>query len=459
MDRSIDPFAERIAQLRATFASGRTRTAEWRRRQLDGLARMMVEQEAALAAALHQDLRKPLQEAWIAELAFVRGEARYAAKQLGRWMAPRRVRTPMVAQPGTSRLVPEPLGVVLVIGAWNYPVQLALAPMIGALAAGNCVLLKPSEVAQATSAALARLLPEYLDPEAVAVVEGGVDETTALLRQRFDHILYTGNGAVGRIVMAAAAKHLTPVTLELGGKSPCIVTRSADLDAAARRIAWGKWFNAGQTCIAPDYLLVDRGLGTTLAERLRAEVKRMYGDDPKRSPDYGRIVNERHARRVAGYLGAGRVAFGGEVDLEQRYVAPTVLLDVPADAPVMTDEIFGPVLPILEVDGLDAAIAHVGGREKPLALYVFGSKDEAEAIVARTAAGQVCVNDTMMFHAVRELPFGGVGESGMGCYTGSHGFRTFSHLKPVLRRGLMLDLDARYPPYSAKKLSLLKRVA
>jgi aldehyde dehydrogenase (NAD+) len=458
MDRAIDPFADRIAQLRATFDSGRTRPIEWRKRQLDGLARLVTEREAELAAALNEDLHKPLQEAWIAELSFVAGEAKYAHRNLSRWMAPRKVRTPLLAQPGRSTLVPEPLGVVLVIGAWNYPVQLALSPMVGALAAGNCVLLKPSEVAAATSRLLAKLLPEYVDPDAIAVVEGGVDETTALLRHRFDHILYTGNGHVGRLVMAAAAKHLTPVTLELGGKSPAIVTRGADLGAAARRIAWGKWLNAGQTCIAPDYVLVERGLGSTLVERLRAQVKKMYGDDPSRSPDYCRIVNERHARRLAGYLKSGRVAFGGEVDVAGRYVAPTVLVDVPDDAPVLSEEIFGPVLPVIEVADLKAATDYVSQRDKPLALYLFGTQHEADAVIGRTAAGQVCVNDTMMFMAVPELPFGGVGASGMGNYTGSHGFRTFSHFKPVMRRGLMLDLDARYPPYSSAKLGLLRKL-
>ncbi len=458
MDRAPDPFADLVAALRATFDSGRTRPLEWRRRQLHGIGRMMQEQEAVLVAALVEDLRKPLQEAWMAELSFIQGEAAYASKHLSRWADPRRVRTPLVGQPGRSEMRPEPLGVGLIIGAWNYPIQGTLGPLVGALAAGCCAIVKPSEVSAATSHAIARLLPQYVEPDAVAVVEGGVDETRALLEQRFDRIVYTGNGTVGRIVMAAAAKHLTPVTLELGGKSPCIVTRQADLESAARRIAWGKWLNAGQTCIAPDYLLVEKGLGPTVVERLRAQVAKMYGDDPKRSPDFARIVNERHLRRIARYLEAGRVAFGGQVDVEDRYVAPTVMLDVPADAPAMTEEIFGPVLPIVEVPDLDAAIRWIVERDKPLALYVFGSATEADEVVARTSAGQVCVNDTMMFMAVPELPFGGVGAAGTGSYTGRHGFETFSHLKPVMRRGTMLDLDARYPPYTAGKLKLLRRL-
>ena len=458
MDRAPDDHAERLATLRATFRSGRTKDAAWRRRQLEALQRMMAEEEAALTGALHRDLNKPLQEAWITETSFVQSEAAYAADRLPAWMAPRRVRTPLVAQPGSSRVVPEPLGVVLIMGAWNYPIQGLLAPLVGALAAGNCAVIKPSDVSVATSHEIARLVPRYLDPQAVTVVEGGVEETTALLTHRFDHICYTGSGQVGRIVMAAAAKHLTPVTLELGGKSPCIVTHEADLASAARRIAWGKWVNAGQTCIAPDYVLVARGLREALVERLAFELRRMYGEDPKLSPDYGRIVNERHARRVAGYLAQGRIAIGGQVDLAERYVAPTVLLDVPPDAAVLSEEIFGPVLPLLEVDGLDAAIEYVSDRDKPLALYVFGSTAQADRVVAATSAGMVCINDTLMFTAVPELPFGGVGASGTGAYTGSHGFRTFSHDKAVLHRGRMLDLDARYPPYSAAKLKLLRRV-
>jgi aldehyde dehydrogenase (NAD+) len=459
MDKAMpDPFADRVDALRRTFASGRTRPLEWRRRQLEALERMMVEQEDALAAALHSDLGKPLQEAWLAELSFVRAEAAYARRRLSTWAAPRRVPTPLAGHPARSEVMPEPLGVVLIIAPWNYPVQLLMTPLVGALAAGNCALLKPSEVSAATSALLARLVPQYLDPDAVTLVEGGVDETGALLQHRFDHILYTGNGHVGRIVMAAAARHLTPVTLELGGKSPAIVTRRADLPAAARRIAWGKWLNAGQTCVAPDYVLAEAGLRDTLVEGLRSEIGRMYGANPRQSPDYARIINERHTRRLAGYLSAGRVMAGGEVDIAARYVSPTVLTDVPADATVLAEEIFGPVLPVLEVSDLAAAVSYVNARDKPLALYLFGAPDEADAVVAQTSAGMVCINDTLMFSGVPELPFGGVGPSGMGAYTGSQGFRTFSHFKPVMRRGLMFDLDVRYPPYTPRKLALLRRV-
>ena len=450
-------LAPTIERLNRTFAQGRTRAAPWRRKQLQALCRMLEENERAFLDALFTDLHKPVQEAWIAELSFVRSEARHALRNLSRWMAPRKVRTPLVSQPGSSQIVPEPLGTVLVIGAWNYPLQLVLSPLVGVIAAGNCALIKPSEVAAATSALIARLVPRYLDPDAVAVVEGGVEQTTALLTHRFDHILYTGNGQVGRIVMTAAARYLTPVTLELGGKSPCIVTRNANLATTARRIAWGKWMNAGQTCIAPDYVLVERGLRDGLVAQLGAEVAKMYGD-PKTSKDFGRIISQRHARRLAAYLDQGRVAFGGVADADSRYVAPTVLVDVPVDAPVMVEEIFGPVLPVLEVDDLAAAMAFVNAREKPLALYVFGNAHEADQVLAGTAAGMACINDVLVMMGVPELPFGGVGASGIGSYTGSHGFRTFSHFKPILRRGLWPDLDARYPPFTDGKLKLLKKV-
>jgi aldehyde dehydrogenase (NAD+) len=450
------PFEATLARLRATFDSGRTRSAGWRRSQLDALRRMLAAEADALYEALWKDLHKPRQESWLAELSLVDAEAAHAAKNLASWMRPRRVRTPLIAQPGSSRIEPEPLGVVLVIGAWNYPLLLTLSPMIGALAAGNCVVVKPSEIAAHTSSLIARLLPAYLDPDAVAVVEGGVDATTELLSHRFDHILYTGNAQVGRIVMTAAARHLTPVTLELGGKSPAIVCRGADTMTAARRIAWGKWMNAGQICVAPDYALVDRSIAAEFVEQLRVRVDRMYGSDPRTSPDYCRIVSDRHVDRLAGYLREGRTAFGGEVVAAERYVAPTVLVELPPSARVLREEVFGPILPIVEVDDVDAAVAYVNARAKPLALYAFGDRAEVEAVVSRTAAGMVCTNDVAVFTGVPELPFGGVGESGMGGYGGSHGFRTFSHMRAVFRRGRGLDPDARYAPYGKWKWRLLK---
>jgi aldehyde dehydrogenase (NAD+) len=337
-------------------------------------------------------------------------------------------------------------------------VQLAIAPLAAAIAAGNCAVVKPSEVTPHVSAALARLVPKYLDREAVALVEGGVPETQALLAERWDHIFYTGNCRVGRIVMEAAAKHLTPVTLELGGKSPCIVDRDCDLDVAARRITWGKFLNAGQTCVAPDYVLVQEGRCDELVERMAHYVREFYGDDPKRSPDLARIVNDAHLDRLSKLLESGKPVVGGQVDRAERYVAPTILRDVPPDAPAMQDEIFGPILPVLPFGDLDEAIAFVNARSKPLALYVFTARPEVEqAVLSRTSAGGVCVNAVLWHLGNPSLPFGGVGDSGMGTYHGRHGFLTFSHRKPVLKKSTRADPKVAYPPYTRFKKALLRR--
>jgi aldehyde dehydrogenase (NAD+) len=447
-----------VKRLRATFDSGRTRPLEWRRAQLARMDAMLREQEDVFLGALAADLGKPATEAYAADVGFLFADLGLARKRLGRWMKPRRVPTPLVVQPAKAQIVHEPLGVALIIGPWNYPVQLVLAPLIGAIAAGNCAVLKPSEVAPRTSEVVARNVAQYLDPDCVAVVEGGADETTALLAERFDHIFYTGNGRVGRIVMEAAAKHLTPVTLELGGKTPVIVAADADLDVAARRIAWGKFLNAGQTCIAPDYALVARGREAELVDRLGRAVTEFYGPDPRSSPDYARIVNDRHFERVVRLIDGGRVAVGGESDAGQRYIAPTVLADATPDIPAMQDEIFGPVLPVLPVDGVDEAVRFVNERDRPLALYVFsGRADVARDVIARTSSGGACVNATMFHVAVPTLPFGGVGPSGMGAYHGRAGFETFSHAKSVLTRSTWIDPKLGYPPYTPLKNKLIRR--
>jgi aldehyde dehydrogenase (NAD+) len=447
-------------RLRAAFDSGRTRPIEWRKAQLRALRKLLGEGERELLEALRLDLGKSPTEGHLTEVGFARGEVDHALRHLDAWVRPVRVPTPLLQQPGHARIHHDPLGVVLVIGPWNYPTQLVLAPLAAALAAGNAVVLKPSEVAPHSSRAVARLVPRYLDPEAVAVVEGGVPETTALLEEQWDHILYTGNGTVGRIVMAAAAKHLTPVTLELGGKSPAIVDRSADLDVAARRLAMGKFTNAGQTCIAPDYVLVDRAVERPLAARLRDTVRDFYGPDPRVSGDYGRIVNARHFARIVALLdgdGAGEVIFGGERDEAARYIAPTALSGTDPSAAIMREEIFGPVLPILPVDDVGEAIQFVNGRDKPLALYVFAEDETvADRVLAETTSGGACVNATVFHFAVPGLPFGGVGESGMGAYHGQAGFETFSHRKGVLVKSTRLDPSLAYPPYRGLKGRLLR---
>lgn len=448
-----------VERLRATFDSGRTRMAVWRQEQLERLGALVAERGAELVSALQADLGKPTLEAWAADVGAVKLEAASARKSLKRWMRPEKVPTPLNMRPARSRIVREPLGVVLIIAPWNYPVQLLLSPLVGAIAAGNAAVLKPSEVTAHTSAALARFVPEYLDNDAVAVVEGGVDETTALLQQRFDHIFYTGNGRIARIVMEAAARHLTPVTLELGGKSPCIVDREVDVELAARRIAWGKFLNAGQTCIAPDYVLVHEEREEELVEALRRTVAQFYGEAPKASADLARIADGRHHARLAALLKDGDVAVGGEVDPEERFIAPTVLRHVDPEAPIMQEEIFGPILPVLPVASLGDAIRFVNAREKPLALYLF-SNDPAseERVVRETSSGGTCINGTLWQLANPRLPFGGVGPSGMGAYHGRHSFETFSHRKAVVTKGRRFDPKVMYPPYGRLKTALVKRL-
>ncbi|MEQ1785710.1 MAG: aldehyde dehydrogenase family protein [Acidimicrobiales bacterium] len=447
--------------LRATFDSGRTRPLAWRQEQLAGLRRMMVEGEAELLDALRADLGRPKVEAFAADIGHTKQELRHMAKHLGKWMKPTKVRMPVTVAPAKGWIVSEPLGVALVIAPWNYPIQLLVEPVGAALAAGNCVVAKPSELAPACSAALARLLPRYVDPDALTVVEGGVDETTALLAERWDHIFFTGSTPVGRVVAAAAATHLTPTVLELGGKSPTYVHASADLDVAARRIAWGKFLNAGQTCIAPDYVLVDHEVKDALVEKLTRQVRAFYGADPKASKSFGRIVNDRHVERLTGLLasGAGTVATGGEIDAAERFVAPTITVEPRPESAVMQEEIFGPILPVLGVGGPTEAKAFISARPKPLALYVFAQRDDViDDVVAHTTSGGVCVNQTLMHLLPADLPFGGVGDSGMGAYHGRTGFDAFSHHKSVLRKRTKPDLKMLYPPYRPLAEKLVRRI-
>ncbi len=456
---SDEEIARRVAALRKTFDSGATRSLEWRKRELRQLERLVVDNEAELLEALHADLGKCRFEGFTAEIGHLLGEIHYALKNLDRWAKPKKVKAPLTVQPAKARIYSEPLGVVLIIAPWNYPLQLALAPLIGAIAGGNAAVVKPSEVAPATSAAIAKLLPKYSDRDAIAVIEGGVPETTALLAERFDHIFYTGNGTVARIIMEAAAKHLTPVTLELGGKSPCIVDENVDMDVVARRITWGKFFNAGQTCIAPDYVLVHSRVKQEFLDAMRRTIEKFYGSDPQASSDYARVVNERHHDRLTKLLGSGKAAVGGKADRANRYLAPTVLTDVAADSPVMADEIFGPILPVLEVGSVDEAIKFVNERPKPLALYVFSKDaDYAQRVIDSTSSGGACVNDCVSHFIPLDLPFGGVGPSGIGAYHGKASFDTFTHKKSVLDKGTALDPSLRYPPYDDTKLKWVKRL-
>ncbi|WP_017580404.1 aldehyde dehydrogenase family protein [Nocardiopsis valliformis] len=449
-----------VAKLRAAFAAGRTKPVAWRRAQLRALRRLLTEERATLEKALKTDLGKPPVEAHTTEIGFVVNEIDHTLRHLSSWLRPQRVSVPMALAPAKARRVREPLGTVLIVSPWNYPVNLALSPLVGAIAAGNAAVIKPSELSPATSAALADLIPRYLDSEAVAVVEGGVTESTTLLEERFDHIFYTGNSAVARIVMAAAVKHLTPLTLELGGKSPAVVEPGVDLATTARRLAWGKYTNAGQTCVAPDYVLAIGDTAEELQKELAAAITEMFGSDPAKSPDYGRIVNERHFDRLSALLESGDVVAGGRTSREDLYIAPTVLGNVAPDTPVMAEEIFGPILPVVRVPDLDAAIRFVNERDKPLALYGFTNSDVTKRrLTTETSSGGLGFGLPIAHLAVPDLPFGGVGESGMGAYHSAASIDTFSHTKSVLDKSLLMDtMRVAYAPISQVKERILRKM-
>lgn len=446
-----------VERQRAWFRSGSTRSRGFRLAQLDRLLQAVSDAESEILKALNADLRKPAYEGYSTEIALVQGEIRHARRHLGAWMKPRRCSSPMLAWPARGFSHPEPRGVVLIVGPWNYPVQLLLSPLVGAIAAGNCAIIKPSELAPRTAAVVARLIRATFPEDYVAVVEGEREVAESLLRERFDSIFFTGSTRVGRVVMAAAAQHLTPVTLELGGKSPCLVCADAPLDITARRIAWGKFMNAGQTCVAPDFVLVDRRVRNDLLGALRTAIGEFYGADPRRSPDYGRIVNRGHFDRLSGYLGTGRIEHGGERCADDLYLAPTLITGAPLDSAVMQEEIFGPILPVLEFDALEQALAMLRERPTPLALYLF-TRDRAvqDRVLEETRSGGVCLNDTLTHMIGQGLPFGGLGDSGLGAYHGRASFDAFTHYRSVLRRSLAIDPRLRYPPPRIS-LSHLKR--
>ncbi|MEE2755699.1 MAG: aldehyde dehydrogenase family protein [Myxococcota bacterium] len=456
---STDFVRQVVEDARHAFNSGKTRPYTWRIGQLRALHTMIEDNSDVILAALKADLGKPMFEAWAAEIGVALRDIKEVMSALKGWMKPEKVSTPLVTQPGSSRRYKDPLGVVLIIAPWNYPFNLVITPLIGAIAAGNAAVIKPSEISSNTSKMIADLLPRYVDNDAIKIVEGGVPETTALLVERFDHIFYTGNGHVARIIMAAAAKHLTPVTLELGGKSPVYINKTADLKTTARRVAWGKFTNAGQTCIAPDYVLIDHEIHDEFLARLAAAIHDFYGENPQQTPSYARIVSERHHQRLSRLLGSGEAVIGGQTDPADRYIAPTVLKNVVPEDPVMSEEIFGPILPVLSIDGAEAAIRFINGRDKPLALYIFTGDDAvAESILSRTSSGGATVNHVMLHYAVSSLPFGGVGESGMGAYHGQASFDTFTHTKSVLKKPFIVDPSIMYPPYNESKEKWLRRL-
>ncbi|KNA24502.1 hypothetical protein SOVF_014990 [Spinacia oleracea] len=453
--------AAMVAELRRNFASGKTRSYEWRVTQLKKIVKMVEERESEIVDALRSDLNKPAFESVVYEISMLKSSCKVALKELKQWMKPQKVKTTIVAFPSSAEIVAEPLGVVLVISAWNYPILLSLDPVVGAIAAGNAVVLKPSEIAPATSSLLAKYVKEYLDNSAVRVVEGAVPETSALLEQKWDKIFYTGNGRVARVVMSAAAKYLTPVVLELGGKSPVIVDPDVNLKISVRRIIAGKWgCNNGQACISPDYIVTTKEFAPKLVDTLKRELERFYGSDPLQSNDLSRIVNSNHFDRLERLLDedkvAGKIVHGGQRDKAQLKIAPTLLRDVPLDSLMMTEEIFGPLLPIITVDKLEDSYEIIMSRAKPLAAYLFTNrKDMKNQFVKTVSAGGLVINDSAIHLTVHGLPFGGVEESGTGSYHGKFSFDAFSHKKAVLYRSFMGDAFVRYPPYTHGKMRLL----
>ncbi|KAL8171945.1 hypothetical protein V2J09_023749 [Rumex salicifolius] len=453
-----------MTELRSAFAAGRTSSYEWRVEQLKAIHRMIEEREQEIIEALRLDLNKPVFESVLYEIVLVKNNIQHAIKELKQWMKPEKVKTTLLTFPSSAEIVSDPLGVVLVISAWNFPIVLSLDPVIGAIAAGNAVVLKPSEIAPSTSLLLAKYMREYMDNSAIRVVEGGVPETTLLLEQRWDKIFYTGNGKVGRIVMAAAAKHLTPVALELGGKCPVIVDSDVDLKIAAKRIALGKWgFNNGQTCVTADHIITTKEFAPKLrqVDAMKQCLEEFYGTDPLSSKDISRIVSPNHFDRLSKLLDddkvSGKIVFGGQRDKAQLKISPTLLLDVPEDALIMNDEIFGPLLPIVTVERLEESFKLVNSRPKPLAAYLFTNNKKLMVEFAnKIYAGGICINDIALHISMPTLPFGGVGESGIGGYHGKFSFEAFSHKKSVLYKSFMGDAAARYPPYMPWKLELVK---
>ena len=449
---TAETIADIIARQKQLFATGATRNTDFRRTMLRRLLGALKRWEPQLTEALFADMHKSPEEAYMTELGILHGEIKLHLRKLRKWALIRRQPTPLKMFPSRSRTLFEPLGTALIIAPWNYPVQLLLNPLIGAISSGCTAVLKPSPYTPAVSGVLARMVAETFDDNYIALVEGDRTVNTTLLSHRFDMIFFTGSPALGRTVMRAAAEHLTPVVLELGGKSPCIVDADADIALAARRIAWGKILNAGQTCIAPDYLLIHRDAVDEFVAHFGRETERLLGGDAFAARHYVRMVNSRAFERVAGYIAEGTVLSGGRTDQAARMIEPTLLGDVATDAGVMTDEIFGPVLPVLTFDTLEEVTEFVNRREKPLALYFFGRESRGWEVIRRTSSGGVCINDTIM-HVVNEnIPFGGVGNSGMGSYHGRRTFEAFSHERSVVITPRWPDLPFRYSPYRFFKL-------
>lgn len=436
-----------ISEQRIFFRNNVTNDLNFRIENLKKFKSAILLNEEKITEALWLDLHKSKEEAYLTEVSIVLNEIDTHLKNIKSWTAPKSVKTPLHLLPSYSQIQIKPLGNVLIIAPWNYPLQMLFLPLVGAISSGCCALLKPSPYTPHTAKVMDDLIREIFDPGYVAVVQGGREVNQFLLEQRFDLIFFTGSPALGKIVMKAASRYLTPVVLELGGKSPCIVDEGANIDIAARRIAWGKCINAGQTCIAPDYLFVHYSLKEQLVEKIGLAITEMYGNDLKESRFYPRIVNDQAMERLQGLMKMGRISFGGEVDVSQKFIAPTIIEDVLPDFPVMQEEIFGPILPVMTFDNLDSVIASINENEKPLALYYFGPDDKASRVLSETTSGGGCINDTLLHIANPYLPFGGVGNSGMNNYHGHFGFLAFSHKRSILTSRNWIDLPFKYAPF------------
>ncbi len=449
---------EAVRKQRLFFEKGITKGIDYRIQNLKTLKQAIVTHEKGIIEALKKDLNKAPFEAYATEIGLVLEELEYIVKHLRNWAKPRKVKTPITHFLSASYQYSEPYGIVLIMSPWNYPFQLTIAPLIGSMAAGNCTIVKPSEYSSHTAEIIERLLCENFDESYITVVRGGREANKTLLDEKFDYIFFTGSVSVGRVVMESASKHLTPVSLELGGKSPCIVDETANLDMAAKRIVWGKYLNAGQTCVAPDYLLVHKNVKNELITKMRKYIEEFYGSDPLNNPDYPKIINDKHFNRLLGLIQNETIAVGGNYNDQTHRIAPTILDNVTWDRPIMQEEIFGPLFPVLEFESLNDVIGTVNHHPKPLALYFFTQDRKREQyVIDNTSFGGGCINDTVVHLATSYMPFGGVGDSGMGGYHGKASFDTFSHQKSILKKSTLFDIPLRYPPYK-DKLKLLKRI-
>jgi aldehyde dehydrogenase (NAD+) len=445
-----------LKQQRQYFASDQTKNTAFRIEKLRQFKSGILRYQDKISEALWKDLHKSFEEAYLTEISIVLQEIDYHIKHLKCWAKTKRIHTPLHLLPSSSSIAYEPLGVALIMAPWNYPFQLLMNSLVGAISSGCCAMLKPSPYAQNTAEVMEDLIHEVFDRQYIEIVQGGRDVNQILLELRFDFIFFTGSPAVGKVVMKAAAEHLTPLILELGGKSPCIVDAGANIDIAAKRIAWGKAINAGQTCIAPDYLFVHRSVKSELLQKIATNLENMYGVDFKRSRFYPRIVNEQAMNRLQKLLGHGKIAYGGEVDIEEKYISPTIIDEVSPDFPIMQEEIFGPILPVLTFEEIGEAISYINANEKPLAFYYFGKSARSKDILQRTTSGGACINDTLMHITNHHLPFGGVGNSGLGKYHGHNSFLAFSNARAVVNTPTWVDLPFKYVPF--KYFNLIRKI-